>query len=128
MNIIQNSSGFVVSCVMEMQRAVTLEADKELKWTATRDESDRSNGEADYEELKPLFQSSVITSNSNLPPTTSLINEKQVLEISEKSDVSDLVLEEQELGSKSSKQTDSPLAPVISESVQNTVANSSIQS
>ncbi len=83
MNVIQNSSKFVVSCVTNTQR----------------DKSDWSYGEADYEELEPLFQSSHIKSyfcfisNSSLPPTTSLIIEQQVLGISEKSDVSDSVSE-----------------------------------
>ncbi len=103
MNVIQNSSRFVVSCVTNMQRVVTLEADKELKQSATKDESNRSNGEADYEELEPLFQSSAITSNSNSPPTTSLIADQQVSGMSEKSDVSAAFSEKLGLRSGSSK-------------------------
>ncbi len=103
MNVIQNSSEFEVSCVTNMQRVVTLEADKELKRSVTKDESDRANGEVDYEELEPLFQSSAIASNSNSPPTTSLIADQQVSGMSEKSDVSNVFSNEQGLRGGSSK-------------------------
>ncbi len=103
MNVIQNSSEFAIGCVTNMQRAVTLEADKELKRSATKDESDRSNGRANYEELEPLFQSSAIASNSNSPPTTSLIIEQQVSEMSEKSGISGAFSKELGLRGGSSK-------------------------
>ncbi len=83
----------------------------------TKDESDWSNGEANYEELEPLFQSSAIASNSSSPPTTSLITEQQLSGMSEKSDVSDSFSEELELRSKSSKRTNLLPAPVFSECV-----------
>ncbi len=103
MNIIQDSSEFGVSCATNMRRAVTLKADKELKRSATKDESDWSYGEANCEELEPLFQSSAIASNSSSPPTTSLIIEQQVSGILEKADISDSVSEMLGLRGVSSK-------------------------
>ncbi len=106
----------------------SLGADEELKQEATQDESDRSNREVDYEKLKPMFHSSLVELFSNLPPTTSLDNVKQVSEIAEKSVISGSVLEVWELRSRDSKRTDSSSVPIIFDAVQNTYVIYSIQS
>ncbi len=81
MSIIQNSSKFLIGPVTKMLRAVILEADRRLKRSATKDDSNRSNGEVNYEELELLFQLSA-------PPTTLLITEQQVSGMSEEFGIS----------------------------------------
>ncbi len=117
MNVIQNCSKFLISPVTKTLRAVTLEADGELKRSATKDDSDRSNGEANYEELELLFQLSA-------PPTTSLITEQQVSGMSEESGISDSFSEELGFRCESSKRMYSLPALDFSECVLREQLNS----
>ncbi|MCP3684804.1 MAG: hypothetical protein GY861_19215, partial [bacterium] len=128
MNASQVSSKAMSSCVTIMPRVVTLGADEEFKQEATQDKSDRSKGEVDYEKLKPMFHSSLVELFSNSPPTTLSDNLKQVSEIAEKSVISGLVLEVQELRSGGSKRMDPSLVPIIFDAVQNMDVIYSIQS
>ncbi len=117
MNASQVSSEATSSCVTTMLRVVTLGADEEFKQEATQDESNRVNGEVDYEKLKPMFHSSWVELFSNSPPTTSSDNVKQVSEIAGKSIISGSVLEVRELRSGGSKRMDPSLVPVIFDAV-----------
>ncbi len=80
MNTIQKSSEFVVSCVTDMRRAVTLKVDKELKRPATKERCDWSYGGANEEHEEDFL---------SLPPTTSLITEQLRSGMSEKAGFSD---------------------------------------
>ncbi len=106
MNVIQQSSKFAIGPVTNTRRAVTLEADSELKRSATKDDSDWSYGGATEENL---FLS--------LPLTTSLVTEQQVLGMSEESGISDSFSEELGFRCESSKRKYSLPALAFSEYV-----------